>query len=155
MDDLQQFSTSGLNSVLTDNPDFLVVGVIGMQGTGKSSLLNHLANHLRPKTTANKLKTKNSENKENESLNDKFKGDNTTKSKEKSDTIVTDGTTITSKDLEEVFREQSFEKQMLAEHCTSGMKAWISPTTRVIFLDSQPLNSISILGKIYASLFSI
>ena len=149
---MQQFSTSGLSTVLTDNPDFLVVGVIGMQGTGKSSLLNHLANHLRPGSTPDFLKMKKSENKENAPINDKK--DNKTKSdkysrlKEKNVSAVTEGTTVTSKDLEEVFREQSFEKQMLAEHCTSGIKAWISPTTRVIFLDSQPLNSISILGNV-------
>jgi len=154
VDDLQQFSTSGLNSVLTDNPDFLVVGVIGMQGTGKSSLLNHLANHLRQGATPSFLKTNRSENKENAPLNDKndkTKSDKFSRLKEKNVSAVTEGTTITSKDLEEVFREQSFEKQMLAEHCTSGIKAWISPTTRVIFLDSQPLNSISVLGNITVS----
>ena len=151
VDDLQQFSTSGLNTVLTDNPDFLVVGVIGMQGTGKSSLLNHLAYQIRQNNTSSILKTKNAENKENESINDKAedksKLDGIGKSKERSNPTVHEGTTITSKELEEVFREQSFEKQMLAEHCTSGIKAWISPTTRVIFLDSQPLNSISVLGN--------
>lgn len=148
---MQQFSTSGLNTVLTDNPDFLVVGVIGMQGTGKSSLLNHLANHLRPGATPSFLKTNRSENKENAPNNgkneNKTKSDKFSRIKEKNVSAVTEGTTITSKDLEEVFREQSFEKQMLAEHCTSGIKAWISPTTRVIFLDSQPLNSISVLGN--------
>ena len=151
VDDLQQFSMSGLNAVLTDNTDFLVVGVIGMQGTGKSSILNYLANHVRQKpnySTSSKVK----ENKENETANN-------TKSQEKSKsagaklndlltTAAMEGNpTETSSDVEEIFREQSFEKQMLAEHCTSGIKAWISPTTRVIFLDSQPLNSISVLGK--------
>ena len=149
VDDLQQFTVSGLSSVLTENPDFLVVGVIGMQGAGKSSLLNHLANHLRPETMLNSSKTKSFDNKENESLNNTNSNskDNMNRTKEKSSSSEKEGTTITSKHLEEVFREQSFEKQMLAEHCTSGIKAWISPTTRVIFLDSQPLNSLSILGK--------
>ena len=148
VDDLQQFTVSGLSSVLTENPDFLVVGVIGMQGAGKSSILNHLANHLRPETLSSK--SKDSDNKENESsmnTNNTSK-ENFNRTREKNSTSDKDGTTITSKHLEEVFREQSFEKQMLAEHCTSGIKAWISPTTRVIFLDSQPLNSLSILGII-------
>ena len=135
--------------MLTENPDFLVVGVIGMQGAGKSSLLNHLANHLRPETMLNASKTKHFDNKENESLNNtnSTSKDSINRAKEKSGSSEKEGTTITSKYLEEVFREQSFEKQMLAEHCTSGIKAWISPTTRVIFLDSQPLNSLSILGR--------
>ena len=135
--------------MLTENPDFLVVGVVGMQGAGKSSLLNHLANHLRPETMINSSKTKHFDNKENESLNNtnSISKDNINRAKEKSGSSEKEGTTITSKYLEEVFREQSFEKQMLAEHCTSGIKAWISPTTRVIFLDSQPLNSLSILGR--------
>ena len=135
--------------MLTENPDFLVVGVIGMQGAGKSSLLNHLANHLRPETMLNTSKTKHFDNKENESLNNtnSTSKDSINRAKEKSGSSEKEGTTITSKYLEEVFREQSFEKQMLAEHCTSGIKAWISPTTRVIFLDSQPLNSLSILGR--------
>ncbi len=33
-----------LRHFLNDNPDFLVVGVIGLQGTGKSTVLNGLAN---------------------------------------------------------------------------------------------------------------
>ena len=122
-----------------------------MQGSGKSSILNHLANHFRQTPPNDSSKSKTRENKENESLNNnpdrKAKGDITNRTKEKNSAAPTEGTTITGNHLEEVFREQSFEKQMLAEHCTSGIKAWISPTTRVIFLDSQPLNSISVLGK--------
>ena len=147
VDDLQEFTFSGLYHVLTENPDFLVVGVIGMEGAGKSSILNHLANHLRPEPPSSKSKT--SDNIENESS---MKTNNTSRDSYNRSTVKSfssdkEGATITSKNLEEVFREQSFEKQMLAEHCTSGIKAWISPTTRVIFLDSQPLNSLSILGK--------
>ena len=151
VDDLQQFSMSGLNAVLTDNPDFLVVGVIGMQGTGKSSILNYLANHVRQKpnySTSSKVK----ENKENETANntksqDKSKSTGTKLNERNNTAAMESNPNVTSTDLEEIFREQSFEKQMLAEHCTSGIKAWISPTTRVIFLDSQPLNSISVLGR--------
>ena len=175
VDDLQQFNpNTGLTAVLTDNTDFLVVGIIGMQGSGKSSLMNHLAYHLRQTQTSTDAKTEDTGNKENQTLNEKpedkskaggnlktrggydRRDDRRTgspepskdyKSKERSRTALNEGTTITSKELVEVFREQSFEKQMLAEHCTSGIKAWISPTTRVIFLDSQPLNSVSVLGK--------
>ena len=148
VDDLQEFTFSGLYHVLTENPDFLVVGVIGMQGAGKSSILNHLANYLRPEPPSSKSKT--STNIENESLmnTNNTSRDSYNRSNVKSFSSDKEGATITSKNLVEVFREQSFEKQMLAEHCTSGIKAWISPTTRVIFLDSQPLNSLAILGKL-------
>ena len=36
---------------------------------------------------------------------------------------------------------------MNGEHGTSGVKAWISPTTRTILLDTQPLLSMSVLDR--------
>jgi protein SMG9 len=45
-----------------------------------------------------------------------------------------------------VFRVQSFEKQMLGEHCTNGVTAWMGPR-RVLFLDCQPMNSASVLDR--------
>ena len=104
IDDQQQFCSSGLGPVMTDNTEFLVVGVIGLQNVGKSMVLNRLANHF------------------------KRNGENT-------------------EEMVQIFREQSFEKQMLGEHCTNGIKAWVAPTTRTIFLDSQPLNSVSMLDR--------
>ena len=41
---------------------------------------------------------------------------------------------------------QTFEKQMLSEHCTTGLNAWITPE-RVILIDCQPLLSASILDR--------
>ena len=43
--DEQQFSEN-LSEFLSDNPDFFVVGVVGPQGVGKSTLMNALANGL-------------------------------------------------------------------------------------------------------------
>jgi len=99
IDEQQQFCTSGLGSVMTDNTEFLVVGVIGLQSVGKSTILNRLANYIKPSGA------------------------------------------------EELFREQTMEKQIMSEHCTNGVKAWISPTTRCIFLDTQPLSSMSMLDR--------
>ena len=65
----------------------------------------------------------------------------------------------------DVFRVQSFEKQMLGEHCTtgkttfsidkvfsfscdSGINAHIIGQERVILLDCQPLNSASVLDRV-------
>ena len=44
IDEQHQFCSSGLGPIVTDNTDFLVVGVVGLQSAGKSTLLNHLAN---------------------------------------------------------------------------------------------------------------
>ena len=46
-----------------------------------------------------------------------------------------------------MFREQTFDNVMNGEHGTSGVKAWISPTTRTILLDTQPLLSMSVLDR--------
>ena len=45
-----------------------------------------------------------------------------------------------------IFRIQTFEKQMLAEHCTTGLNVWVSPE-RLILVDCQPLLSASILDR--------
>ena len=92
---------------MTDNTDFLVVGVVGLQSAGKSTVLNHLANYIKPDG----------------------------------------GGGVNKGELQEIFREQNFEKEMLGEHGTNGVKAWIAPTSRVIFLDTQPLNSVSMLDR--------
>ncbi|TRY62698.1 hypothetical protein TCAL_02054 [Tigriopus californicus] len=89
--------TDSLLAYLTDNPDFLVIGIVGAQGAGKSTLLNHLCRG-RPTSTTN------------------------------------------------LFRVQGFEKQMLSEHCTTGINVWVSPE-RVIYLDCQPLLSASVLDR--------
>ena len=46
-----------------------------------------------------------------------------------------------------VFRETSFEKAAAGEHCTHGIAAWVSPQHRVIFLDTQPIMSPSVLDR--------
>lgn len=96
---------------VTDNPDFVVIGVVGTQSVGKSSILNSL------------IKSKEPENTENE-----------------------DGQQNGSNAPQRMFRVQTFEKQMLSEHCTNGVNAWISPE-RILYLDSQPLFSNSVLDR--------
>ena len=155
-----------MNKVLTENTDFLVVGVIGLEGVGKSTILNNIAHHLRRQTTpASSANSTINSDKENKVNNTNLTGNSaqnsaksevgkdvrtTTKDNDKSSSnnrSKNDDTDDAAEAMDEVFRVQSFEKQMLSEHCTSGIKAWISPTTRVIFLDSQPLNSCSVLDR--------
>lgn len=106
-----------LSDYLSDNPDFVVVGVIGPQGSGKSTILNHLARAL------------------SDSKNAKSNDGSTT----------TNG--VGQSEVSDFFRVQSFEKQMTGEHCTNGLSVWISPKHRIILIDSQPINSPSVLDR--------
>ena len=89
-----------LYDYMSENNDFIVIGIIGCQSVGKSLILNALINSQKPKN------------------------------EEKS----------------RMFRVQTFEKQMLSEHCTNGVNAWVSDK-RIIYLDSQPLFSNSVLDR--------
>ncbi len=107
--DDHQFCDS-LADYMTDNPDFIVVGVLGTQSVGKSVIMNALVDT--EVTTSNKQA--NDDNNESKASR--------------------------------MFRVQTFEKQMLSEHCTNGVNAWICPN-RIIYLDSQPLFSNSVLDR--------
>lgn len=86
----------GISEFLTDNTDFLVIGVIGLQNSGKSTILNSLA----------KL----------------------------------------SKNDDDFFRVQTYEHQMLGEHCTNGIDIYVN-ARRIILLDCQPLLSASVMDR--------
>jgi len=81
---------------LSDNTDFMVIGILGLQNSGKSTIINALA------------KLANSE--------------------------------------DDVFRVQTYEHQMLGEHCTNGIDVFINGR-RMIFLDCQPLLSASVMDR--------
>jgi protein SMG9 len=82
---------------MTDNFDFTVIGVLGLQNTGKSTILNALAR-------------------------------------------------LHDSDEEDVFRVQTFEHQMLAEHCTNGVDVFVT-RRRQVLLDCQPLLSASVMDR--------
>ncbi|XP_050548646.1 nonsense-mediated mRNA decay factor SMG9-like [Daktulosphaira vitifoliae] len=44
IDDYMQFINEGLSNYLIDQPDFLVIGCIGLQGVGKSTIMSYIAN---------------------------------------------------------------------------------------------------------------
>lgn len=44
IDDYMQFLNEGLNSCLLEQTDFLVIGCLGLQGVGKSTLMTDIAN---------------------------------------------------------------------------------------------------------------
>jgi len=44
IDDYMQFINEGLSNCLLDQTDFLVIGCLGLQGVGKSTLMSEIAN---------------------------------------------------------------------------------------------------------------
>lgn len=44
IDDYMQFINDGFNNNLLEQTDFLVIGCLGLQGVGKSSLMSYIAN---------------------------------------------------------------------------------------------------------------
>jgi protein SMG9 len=44
IDDYMQFINEGLTNCLLDQTDFLVIGCLGLQGVGKSTLMSNIAN---------------------------------------------------------------------------------------------------------------
>lgn len=43
IDDYMQFINEGFNNYLLDQTDFLVIGCLGLQGVGKSTLMSDIA----------------------------------------------------------------------------------------------------------------
>ena len=116
--DDQQFCEP-LADCMTDNSDFIVVGVLGTQGVGKSFILNCLIK-IGSHQTVNPDDTSNY-NKDGQS---KPQADRT-------------------------FRVQTFEKQMLSEHCTNGINAWIG-ADRIICLVSIPILFVILKMQAYS-----
>ena len=114
--DDQQFVET-VSDFLTDNPDFVVVGAIGPQSSGKSTILNHFAKDL---------------------IELKIPTDSTS---------LSNGVAQNPRQNSNFFRVQSFEKQMTGEHCTNGLSIWVSPKHRIMLIDTQPINSPSILDR--------
>jgi len=94
--DESHFFCDGISDYMTDNTDFTVIGVLGLQNCGKSSILNILARN---------------------GISD-----------------------------DDTFRVQTYEHQMLAEHCTNGVDVYVN-SRRFILLDVQPLLSSSIMDR--------
>lgn len=44
IDEYMQFITEGLSNSLLEQTDFLVIGCLGLQGVGKSTLMSDIAN---------------------------------------------------------------------------------------------------------------
>merc|ERR1719266_2262623 len=118
--DDNQFCEHFCDYLNENSTDFIIVGVIGTTSVGKSSILNALINpRNNPASLIQKPLNENGQQQTN--------GNGSTTS-------------------QRMFRVQTFEKQMLSEHCTNGVNAWID-ASRIAYLDSQPLFSNSVLDR--------
>lgn len=134
--DDQQYCDA-LDDYMTENTDFLVVGMLGAQSVGKSLLLNHMLSSLKS------LKMQHEHEVPLQTLTNVPPPPIPTNHEAENglgNENQTNGHT------QRMFRVQTFEKQMLSEHCTNGVNAWISPQ-RILYLDSQPLFSNSVMDR--------
>lgn len=129
-----------LTDFVQENSDFLVVGIIGGQGVGKSTILNLIAHN----SLTEKLK---------ESL---FKNNNFSEEEEYGENITLsealNGLQITNDDKlrPEIFKIQTSDNIESNSNTTRGIDAFIT-SNRVILLDCQPFMSVSVLDELVQS----
>ncbi|XP_060530453.1 nonsense-mediated mRNA decay factor SMG9 isoform X2 [Cylas formicarius] len=115
-----------LQDYIQDNSDFLVIGVVGAQGVGKSTVLNYISQNNIPKNTSQICNPNNSENHK---------------------TLPVQLEKLSTNLESEVFKVQTCEQ---LENCTSGTQGvdiFITPD-RVVLLDCQPFLSLSLLDDL-------
>ncbi|XP_045536869.1 protein SMG9 [Papilio machaon] len=138
LDENLEFSQSGLKYLQDSNTNYLVVGIMGTQGVGKSMILNLIAqntplpdlctqilnSHEIPNTSEsndeaieNQMENLNITNASNETNNSFFK-----------------------------FKMQDMEQIERGAHCTKGVDMYVT-NDRVILLDCQPLWSPSLIDE--------
>lgn len=126
---------------LQDSPDFLVVGVLGSQGTGKSTILNLLAQNVL--TEQFKLDLFNPHGVETHSPESiKILTENVSNLKVNSEE---NSVKVTKKQL--IFNPQSLEHVEIGNHETNGIDIFIT-SNRVFLLDCQPIMSAAALDEI-------
>ncbi|XP_044750959.1 protein SMG9 [Coccinella septempunctata] len=122
--------TDNLQDYVRDNSDFLVVGVIGQQGVGKSSILNGLANNKITKEVLHGLFSNKPKNRK-DSLSSKFSKLDLDKERNEY----------------EIFRKQNTDDIESVRNRTNGIDIFISDD-RVIYLDCQPFSSLAIMDDL-------
>lgn len=128
-------STEHLQDFLQENSDFIVVGVVGGQGVGKSTILNLLTEKKiteKLRSTLFKTHVENTEEFENGL------------------TILTQRLKETSLEDGPIFKTQTMEDVENCANTTHGIDFYVS-SNRVIFLDCQPFLSVSVLDDLIES----
>ncbi|KAJ8919578.1 hypothetical protein NQ315_002200 [Exocentrus adspersus] len=134
--------TESLQDYMHENNDFLVVGIVGAHGVGKSTLANLLSQkQITEEIKRCLFKTPKKEAEEDEFgdsvkiLTEHFKGANVRSGEPK---------------WKEVFKTQTVDDIENALNATQGIDFFIT-SNRVMFLDCQPFMSISVLDDLIQS----
>ncbi|ENN78069.1 hypothetical protein YQE_05463, partial [Dendroctonus ponderosae] len=114
---------------LQENRDFIVVGVVGTQGVGKSTILNLLA-ETKVSEQVKEARFKS----QTESMRDSYSDDSILPNKDKDEVGF----------IHNVETVEDIENSVNATH---GINIYVSPN-RVIFLDCQPILSLAVLDRL-------
>lgn len=126
-----------LQDFLGDNNDFLVVGITGGQGCGKSTILNLLAQPVLTEIIKQRI----------------FKGAVINKAKSEDDLNLTEQLHIADKKVRRrpnLFKMENLDDVEANRNCTAGIDLYITEN-RVVFLDCQPLLSVTLLDELMKS----
>lgn len=123
-----------LQEFVQENNDFLVVGIVGTQGVGKSTILNLIAHN----TVSEELK------------NALFRNCEDPKDDDYNTRIITDLKVEDDKIKKEIFKIETSEDLETNCNATRGIDAFIT-SNRVILLDCQPFMSIAVLDELVQS----
>ncbi|XP_048521867.1 nonsense-mediated mRNA decay factor SMG9 isoform X1 [Dendroctonus ponderosae] len=118
-----------LQDYLQENRDFIVVGVVGTQGVGKSTILNLLA-ETKVSEQVKEARFKS----QTESMRDSYSDDSILPNKDKDEVGF----------IHNVETVEDIENSVNATH---GINIYVSPN-RVIFLDCQPILSLAVLDRL-------
>nr|CAH7760885.1 unnamed protein product [Callosobruchus chinensis] len=131
--------SEALQDYLQDNNEFLVVGVIGTESVGKSTIMNLLAHN---RLTADLKKSLFPVYKENGEHEDHVKilTDHLEKVNLKSEGMIE----------KEVFKIASMDDILIGSNCTQGIDIFVTEN-RLILLDCQPVGSAAILEDLIKS----
>lgn len=135
--------TENVQDYVQENNDFLVVGIVGAQGVGKSTVLNLLATN---KVTDNLKKAVFTDTEPQQNMED-YDGVQ----------IFTDALSnlkITENNVKEtanlIFKVKDMSDFDIDTNTTYGIDCFIT-SNRIILLDCQPFNSISVLDELIQS----
>lgn len=141
IDENSDFISSTGEFLQDNNTNFLVVGIIGAQGVGKSTILNILSHNHKMEDICNKILFSH-ELYENPYVNETEQMDQADKASYGYLENLQNPDVKT--DLWRKFKVQNIEQIERGQHCSNGVDIYVT-SDRVILLDSQPITSASLM----------